>query len=256
MTLDPGRAGHEAVQAAHWDRADAAHYEWQTADPVLAPGERELLSLARPRGRFLEVGCGEGGNLFHLRGDGGARAVRFALDRYPAKVAFARDQEPGLRAVAADALALPFADGCFDVVLVRDLLHHVYAREQALREAWRLVAPGGELVLIEPNARNPLILAQGTLVRAERGALRSTPRRLRRELEALPGRGEIEVSMAQPLPIERVVCHPGLGFPALGRSGAARAALRLLDRLHRVVIPRRAWAYFRARVVRSAPASS
>lgn len=250
MTLDPGRAGHEAVQAAHWDRADADHYAWQTLDPVLGPGERELLSLARPRGRFLEVGCGEGGNLFHLR-DGDGSAVRFALDRFPAKVAFARLQEPGLRAVAADALALPFASGCFDSVLVRDLLHHVWDRERALGEAWRLVAPGGELVLIEPNARNPLILAQGTLVRAERGALRSTPGRLRRELEALPGRGVIEVSMAQPLPLERVVCHPRLGLPGLGRGAVTRGALRLLDRLHRRLIPRAAWAYFRARVVRA-----
>lgn len=238
-------ADHEAVQAAHWDRADAAHYAWQTRDPVLAASERELLSLAAPRGRFLEVGCGEGGNLFHLRG---GAAARFALDRYPAKARFARAQEPGLRAVAADALALPFADRAFDTVLVRDLLHHVYDRRRALGEAWRVLAPGGELVLIEPNAQNPLILAQGTLVPAERGALRSTPGRLRRELAALPGAGPVEVHMAQPFPLERVLCHPQLGLPALGQSRLVRGALRLAERVQRRVLPRAVWAYFRARV--------
>lgn len=245
--MPPTLRRHEQVQAAHWDRADAGHYAWQTGDPVLAASERELLSLVKPRGRFLEVGCGEGGNLFHLRGPG---AVRFALDRFPAKAGFARQQEPGLRALAADALALPFASGAFDSVLVRDLLHHVYDRERALGEAWRVLAPGGELVLIEPNARNPLILAQGTLVPAERGALRSTPRRLTGELRRLPGAGPVEVHMAQPFPLERVLCHPQLGFPGLGRSALVRGLLHLGGRVQARLVPRAVWAYFRARVVK------
>ncbi|MCW8141747.1 MAG: class I SAM-dependent methyltransferase, partial [Planctomycetota bacterium] len=83
---------HEAVQARRWARADPAHFDWQTALPYAAAREAALLAeLAAPGGRLLEIGCGEGGNLFHLRG---RAAALFGIDRYAAKVAFARGRGP------------------------------------------------------------------------------------------------------------------------------------------------------------------
>ena len=49
--------------------------------------------------------------------------------------------------VQGSALALPFADGSFDVVACTDVLVHVPDAALALRECARVLAPGGTLWL-------------------------------------------------------------------------------------------------------------
>lgn len=53
--------------------------------------------------------------------------------------------------VAADACALPFASGAFDVVLSSECIEHTLDPRQALREMARVVASGGVLVITTPN---------------------------------------------------------------------------------------------------------
>jgi ubiquinone/menaquinone biosynthesis C-methylase UbiE len=57
-----------------------------------------------------------------------------------------------------NALALPEPDGSHDTVLMVMLLHHLIGKsvfeslrniEQAIREAWRVLSPGGRLVIVE-----------------------------------------------------------------------------------------------------------
>lgn len=55
----------------------------------------------------------------------------------------ARRPAAGLRFVAGDALALPFADGIFDVVTVSFGLRNVADTGQALAELLRVTRPGG-----------------------------------------------------------------------------------------------------------------
>lgn len=233
-----------AIQAERWAHADPAHFEWQTALPYCSTQEAALLEgVAAPGGRLLEVGCGEGGNLYHLRDR--ARSL-YGVDFFPRRVAFARARATGASFMAADGARLPFRDHSFEAVLIRDVLHHVPCREAVLGEAWRVLRPRGALFVIEPNTRNPLVLAQATLLRAERGVLASTPALLRRELEALPGRGEVSLRMAQPMPLERVVLNPGFGAPALAGSPVIGGALGLVQRLARRGVPSALWAYMRA----------
>jgi SAM-dependent methyltransferase len=236
---------HERVQDAHWERARAEHFEWKIRTPVFAESEAALVEGVRTTGRVLELGCGEGSNLHHLRG---TPTAIYGVDRSRAKVAFASERVAGLRAAIADVAQLPFASASFDTILVRDLLHHVYDRGQALAEAWRVLRPGGELNVIEPNVRNPLLLAQAVLVRAERGVLVSTPELLRRELEALPGRGAVEVRMFHPFPIARLVLHPDMGLPSLARLRAVRATLRAVNWASERLIPRSLWSYVTVRI--------
>ncbi|GAB4575899.1 MAG: hypothetical protein Kow0077_29720 [Anaerolineae bacterium] len=49
------------------------------------------------------------------------------------------------------AEALPFPDGLFARILIVDAFHHFYEHQQAVRELWRVLAPGGRLVILEPN---------------------------------------------------------------------------------------------------------
>jgi len=147
-----------ARQWSYFREVDEAKFRWQTATPVFAASERHLVSVVAGEGRLLEVGCGEGGNLFHL----GPRAgLTVGLDYACAKLVFASGAIPWGRFAGADALSLPFRSGAFDRVLIRDVLHHLPRDRQreAVAELFRVCRSGGEVVVIEPNGRNPLMAA-------------------------------------------------------------------------------------------------
>jgi ubiquinone/menaquinone biosynthesis C-methylase UbiE len=236
-----------AVQRAYHRRADEAHFRWQTTGPYFAATEAALLreiSLV-PGERLLEIGAGEGGNLYHLRARG---AFCVGIDFSPQKAAFAK-KATGAELVAADAGALPLADGSFDIVLIRDLLHHLPDRPAALAEAHRVLRPGGRLHLIEPNVFSPLALLQALTISAERGILRSTAELLQRELVAA-GFVVVGARAEQAFPAARVVLNPRLGRPALGEEPAVARALDALERIAQRLIPQRLWLYLSFQAVR------
>lgn len=73
----------------------------------------------------LEISCGMGGGLDHLRRRGGI-GYAVALDRSFIAASHAR-RRFGLSALAGDARRLPFADRCFDVVINIEA-SHLYRR--------------------------------------------------------------------------------------------------------------------------------
>jgi ubiquinone/menaquinone biosynthesis C-methylase UbiE len=86
--------------------ADDAHaFLWE---PVL-----DALAL-EPDDRLLDVGCGGGAFLRHVRATAGCEAT--GLDHSSAMVRLARSKSPELRIVQADAAAAPFTDGEFTVL--------------------------------------------------------------------------------------------------------------------------------------------
>jgi len=56
--------------------------------------------------------------------------------------------------VRADVTDLPFTDRCFDVVVLKDVLHHVADRDGVLSEAMRVLDRGGICAVIESNPEN------------------------------------------------------------------------------------------------------
>ena len=226
-------------QRRYFRDADGAHFRFQTGGGPVADAEARLLAAVtvEPGERLLEVGCGEGGNLHHLAGRG---ARRFGVDFSLAKARFAQ-QATAAPCAAADATRLPFRDGVFDAVLIRDLLHHLPDRLAALREARRVLRPGGRLTLIEPNRYSPLILAQATLLPAERGVLASHGPRLVGEVAAAGFVG-LGLEAAQPLPLSRLLCHPMLPLAGLaGHPAFARLIGAVEERL--AVLPTWSWMY-------------
>jgi SAM-dependent methyltransferase len=229
-----------SLQRRYWSSADVSHFEWQTRNKVIAPLEAQLVEHAAPRPgeRILEIGCGEGANLQHLRSHG---ARRYGVDFSRAKTAFAK-KATDAQTVTADAARLPFADGSFDAVLIRDVLHHVDDPTAVLGEARRVLRAGGRLTLLEPNIESPAIMFQATLVPAERRLRRSTRGRLRSLLH--DGGFVITREAAEhPFPIDRVLLHPKMGMPSLAELPFLAGALRTVDAVARRILPPRLWMY-------------
>lgn len=235
------------VQRAYFEDAEVERFRWTTRAAGFAETEDALLApvaerLAAP---LLEIGCGEGNNLLRLAGLGACTGV----DLFPRKLAFAARELCAARFAAADGARLPFADARFASVFVRDLLHHVEDPPAVLREAARVLRPGGHLVLLEPNGRNPLVWLQTRLVPAEAGARDFDADRVRGFLEGLPFH-DLRVEARQPLPLRRALLHYQKGLPALGRNRLARAVLAAGERVLGALLPRSRWTYVQASAVR------
>jgi demethylmenaquinone methyltransferase/2-methoxy-6-polyprenyl-1,4-benzoquinol methylase len=62
-------------------------------------------------------------------------------------------RKDGLYTVCAPAERLPFADESFERIIMVDALHHVCSQAKAVQEMWRLLRPGGRIVIEEPDIR-------------------------------------------------------------------------------------------------------
>jgi SAM-dependent methyltransferase len=228
-------------------RAAPIHYAWQTEGPYIAERERELVRGAFfPLGeRVLDVGCGEGATLFHLGEPEGATG----LDLFEDKVAFARERLPRCRFVAGSAYDLPFADGAFDHVVARDVVHHLDRPARFIEECARVLSPGGRLDLLEPSRSNPLVFAHALLIPVERGELRSTLGYL---VGLVSSHFRVEgTERFQPLPLHRIVFHPDLGSRRLGESAAARFVVGAVESAARFLLPDALWAYLHVRAIKA-----
>ena len=137
-----------ADQAALFDRLAAGSVLYRYKPDVF----EKLNALVPDKGRLLDVGCGDGIIDAALDVD---RVV--GLDISPRCVKLAADR--GLAAVVGDAVrGLPFRENAFDTVCCFDVLHHLgQAWDEVLGQIDRVLRPDGKLVIVEPDARNPLI---------------------------------------------------------------------------------------------------
>ncbi len=107
----------------------------------------DLLALP-PSGLLLDAGGGTGhvAKALHSRvrevvvADISRGMLRHAVDK-------------GLTTACAPAEYLPFVTGAFDRIIMVDALHHVFDQRQTITELWRVLAPGGRVVIIEPDIR-------------------------------------------------------------------------------------------------------
>jgi len=94
----------------------------------------------------------------------------------------------GVRAITADAAALPFADESFDLVLGHAVLHHLPDLERAFTEFHRVLAPGGRIAF----AGEPSELGDRLAAVPKRAARLLAPA-WRRALRARPSAGAADV---------------------------------------------------------------
>ena len=60
----------------------------------------------------------------------------------------------GITGVNANSEALPFQNDVFDWIIMVDAFHHVGDQQRTIEEMWRSLAPGGRLIIEEPDIRH------------------------------------------------------------------------------------------------------
>lgn len=191
-----------------WDRWARVYDRAQwTNRRVNAAAAARTAALVPPGARVLD--CAAGTGLFSLAA---AERAGFVLctDLSEAMLEQARKKavRRGLSNVAfarRDLLALPEADGAFDAVIAVNVLHLLPAPERAVRELWRVTAPGGVL-LLPTYLQGKAGAVSGTVIKIYHGMgfhyeRAFTPESYRAFLESLHlGPAELEI-IPGPLPV-------------------------------------------------------
>lgn len=143
----------------------------------LALTDEILAACALPRGaRVLDVGCGAGVTVAHMRGPQGLAAS--GVDASAVLLAHGRRCESTLPLVQADGEHLPIGDGLLHAVIAECTLSLMPDVDVALAEFRRVLQPGGQLVLTDLYTRSgegadrsrdqrPTSCLRGALSRAE-----------------------------------------------------------------------------------------
>lgn len=155
-------------------------YQREMVPAVFGRWAPDLVEIAQVRAgeRVLDVACGTGvvTRLAAARVGSAGRVV--GLDLNPSMLAVARAVSSGTRIEwqEGSALALPFPDRSFDVVLCQQGLQFFPDRAAGLREMRRVLVPGGRLALScwRPVDHNPGALATELALARRVGSAQAT----------------------------------------------------------------------------------
>jgi ubiquinone/menaquinone biosynthesis C-methylase UbiE len=119
-------------------------------------GNARRWACARAQGEVLELAVGTGLNLPHFPSDISLTGIEFspAMLKLAKRRAAELGREVDLR--LGDAEALEFDDASFDTVVCTYALCTIPDDRQAVREATRVLRPGGRLILTE-HVRSPVL---------------------------------------------------------------------------------------------------
>ena len=138
------RAAFDA-QAATYDAGMEGEHARRLYPHVLGEVRAAVAGLAAPR--LLDLGCGTGALAERVLGVApGAHLT--CVDLSPRMAEAARARLAGrAEVILGDAERMPFHDAGFDAAWCNDSFHHYPDPERAAFQAWRVLAPGGALVI-------------------------------------------------------------------------------------------------------------
>lgn len=139
----------ENLHHGYWDGTDDDASVEDAADR-LTDKLTGLLTI-EPGDRLLDLGCGIGAPAIRLATAHDIEVVGVSISRRQVDRANERAAAAGLAGRLsfqfADAMDLPFPDGSFDVVWALESLHHMPDRAHVLRQAARVLRPGGRMAI-------------------------------------------------------------------------------------------------------------
>lgn len=138
-----------------YDTLSATYHARYAVNPLAGVGTH-LCTVARQHAHapMLEVGCGSGHWLNQLAE---VRTPVFGLDASAGMLAEARTRPHAAHCALTlgHGCVLPFASKTFGLVVVVNALHHFGNTPAFLREAWRVLRPGGALFISSMDPHNP-----------------------------------------------------------------------------------------------------
>lgn len=151
---------HEAVVTAQYQDRAAAY----VASAVHAGGEDldqvSAWAAAAPGARALDLGCGGGHVGYRLARHAGS-VVAYDLTAAMLEAVAGHAARLGLANITVRqgaAERMPFADASFDLVASRFSAHHWRDLDAGLREARRVLAPGGRALFMDAVSPGPPLL--------------------------------------------------------------------------------------------------
>lgn len=100
--------------------------------------------------RVLDAGCGTGYGTAELARVA-SRTVGVDVSPEAVEYAAATYRAPNLRYLRSSCAALPFAGRSFDLVVAFEVIEHIEEWPSLIREAHRVLSPGGQFIVSTPN---------------------------------------------------------------------------------------------------------
>jgi len=98
-------------------------------------------------GIILDAGGGTGRVAQYFR----AKAAQILVADESFKMLQEAQRKDGLQPVLSLTENLPFQSGTFDCIIMVDALHHVADQQKTVDELWRILRPGGRIIIEEPD---------------------------------------------------------------------------------------------------------
>ncbi len=132
-------------QREQYAKGGAGRRYWDYRDNI-------VFSYILPRHKsIVDIGCGEGIALEKLTGlFPGNEVVGVDLELENIEIC----REHGLTAVYSNVYELALPTARFDVAICIDVLEHLTRPEDGVKELYRILRPGGRLIIVIPNDRN------------------------------------------------------------------------------------------------------
>src|SRR5215213_997344 len=134
-------AGHAEV----WDQIRSLHVAESEVERAI-----DAALGKRPLGRLVDIGTGTG-RMIELFGPRALHAIGIDRSSDMLRVARVKLQAAGIQSSLrqGDMYALPLSDGCADSVIIHQVLHYAHSPAAAVAEAGRVLAPGGNLLVVD-----------------------------------------------------------------------------------------------------------
>lgn len=111
------------------------------------PQKLKALVPDLPQGILLDAGGGTGRIAQFLH----SKAAQIIVADESFDMLREAHKKDGIQTVQTWTERLPFRDGLFDCIIMVDALHHVSDQAQTASELWRVLKPGGWIIIEEPD---------------------------------------------------------------------------------------------------------